>query len=224
MSARMQIMEYLAKNGLTTADELQAGIGETNRKRLLDNAAGAIVDGMMEKVRDDVTGQPAYKLTSKGAARVKNGHQMVNGRTAEQNKAACDQREAAAADLQKRRDDDAECEAIVANLAKALQEKAMLSHQFDTLKNLSEAQTTIIADLRAKLDDANKQLFAGDLPPAKPSVLGYACMADEATILPTEEAARNHAVRILGEGAVESLHVVALLASAELKVTWKEAS
>ena len=54
-------------------------------------------EGYVKFGRDEVTATGGYSLTVKGAARVKAGHQSVNGKTAEENKAASDARETGAA-------------------------------------------------------------------------------------------------------------------------------
>jgi hypothetical protein len=50
--------------------------------------------------------------------------------------------------------------------------------------------------------------------------IGYACMADEATIMPTEIEAMDHALRVMREGVISNLHVVAILNTAEISVKW----
>jgi hypothetical protein len=52
-------------------------------------------DGYLSFGKDDITGQGGYSLTEKGKARVLNGNMSINGKTASQNSAACEEREAA---------------------------------------------------------------------------------------------------------------------------------
>lgn len=98
MSLRTQCLEYLAKGGgemrsvQDIAEELQAEPQKV-RQALKD----ASKEGYVKFGRDEVTATGGYSLTVKGAARVKAGHQSVNGKTAEENKAASDARETSAA-------------------------------------------------------------------------------------------------------------------------------
>ncbi len=95
-SLRMRCLEYIAKEGGNLPyQEVADGIGERSQRvrTALNDASN---EGYLTCGRDDVTGLPGYSLTSKGAARVKNGHMTVNGKQAGENKEASDAREAEA--------------------------------------------------------------------------------------------------------------------------------
>lgn len=94
-SLRMRCLEYIAKHGGMPAAEIAEGINEPSVK-VRNCMHDASKDGLVTFGRDDVTGQGGYSLTSKGAARVKNGHMTVNGKQAGENKEASDVREAEA--------------------------------------------------------------------------------------------------------------------------------
>jgi hypothetical protein len=69
MSIRYTILKALHQHGAATLDELIDATGET-RRRLQDNLAAALKDDLCERIRDDVTGQPAYRITKYGVARM----------------------------------------------------------------------------------------------------------------------------------------------------------
>lgn len=66
MSLRQALLRHLLANTECTLDEIQEGTGETNRKRVADNIAHLVRDGLATRQRDVVTNQPSYKLTPAG--------------------------------------------------------------------------------------------------------------------------------------------------------------
>jgi DNA-binding PadR family transcriptional regulator len=65
MSIRKKMLPAIARNGQLTQQELSDAIGE-DLKRIKDNINAAKTEGLVDRVRDDVTGLPAYTLTEKG--------------------------------------------------------------------------------------------------------------------------------------------------------------
>jgi hypothetical protein len=65
MNIRETILKEVAKERTVTIDDLIEITG-LQRKQLHDNGKSAIKDGLLDRIKDDVTGQPAYELTAKG--------------------------------------------------------------------------------------------------------------------------------------------------------------
>lgn len=78
-SVRLAILAALAKNGITTLDDLQIQTGET-RKKLQYSTMRAINLKLVERTQDDVTRLPAYRITPAGRKYLE---KFGNGRTAE---------------------------------------------------------------------------------------------------------------------------------------------
>ena len=70
-SKRKQILKAIAVSGSATIDDLVMTTG-LERKNLHDNVKAALKDELCLRIKDDVTGQPAYKLTPKGRAWLEN--------------------------------------------------------------------------------------------------------------------------------------------------------
>jgi len=68
---RKQILKAMAFASCTTMDDLALSTG-LERKNLHDNVKASIREDLCERIRDDVTGLPAYKLTTKGRAWLEN--------------------------------------------------------------------------------------------------------------------------------------------------------
>ena len=64
---RKQILKALAVAGSQIVDDLVDSTG-LQRKNLQDNLKATLEAGLIERIRDDVTGLPAYRLTAKGRA------------------------------------------------------------------------------------------------------------------------------------------------------------
>lgn len=62
---RLAILLALADGAITTIDDLQIRMDEP-RKKVVDNAVHAANDDLIKRLRDDVTGGPAYQITPKG--------------------------------------------------------------------------------------------------------------------------------------------------------------
>lgn len=63
---RAKILAYLSRNGLSPLADIMTGIGEPNRAKAHSNVQAALTAGLVVRERDDVTNQPAYKLTDAG--------------------------------------------------------------------------------------------------------------------------------------------------------------
>ena len=68
---RKQILKAIAVSGSATMDDLVMTTG-LERKNLHDNVKAALKGELCQRIKDDVTGQPAYKLTTKGRAWLEN--------------------------------------------------------------------------------------------------------------------------------------------------------
>lgn len=64
-SIRLAILEALADGQITTIDDLLLRI-EESRKKVVENAGAAANDGLIKRMRDDVTNQAAYQITADG--------------------------------------------------------------------------------------------------------------------------------------------------------------
>ena len=63
---RKQILKAIAVSDSTTIDDLIMTTG-LERKNLHDNIKAALKNKLCLRIKDDVTGQPAYKLTPRAA-------------------------------------------------------------------------------------------------------------------------------------------------------------
>ena len=72
MTLRNTILTALAKYHpeLLTLDDMAQHTGESNRPRLTNNLKACVQDQLIERAKDDITGQVAYRLTPTGLARV----------------------------------------------------------------------------------------------------------------------------------------------------------
>lgn len=70
-SKRKQILKAIAVSGSATIDDLVMTTG-LERKNLHDNVKAALKGELCQRIKDNVTGQPAYKLTPKGRAWLEN--------------------------------------------------------------------------------------------------------------------------------------------------------
>lgn len=68
---RKQILKAIAVSGSATMDDLVMTTG-LERKNLHDNVKAALKGELCLRIKDNVTGQPAYKLTPKGRAWLEN--------------------------------------------------------------------------------------------------------------------------------------------------------
>ena len=68
---RKQILKAMAFSSCTIMDDLVITTGLV-RKNLQDNVKATMKEGLCERIRDDVTGLPAYRLTTKGRAWLEN--------------------------------------------------------------------------------------------------------------------------------------------------------
>jgi len=68
---RKQILKAIAVSGSATIDDLVMTTG-LERKNMHDNVKATLKDELCQRIKDDVTGQPAYKLTPKGRAWLEN--------------------------------------------------------------------------------------------------------------------------------------------------------
>ena len=64
-SIRLAILTALASGAITTIDDLLIAVEET-RAKVTNNAQAAYHDGLIKRMRDDVTGLAAYQITAAG--------------------------------------------------------------------------------------------------------------------------------------------------------------
>jgi len=64
-SIRLSILQALSDGAITTIDDLQIKMDEP-RKKVVDNAVHAANDGLIKRLRDDVTNLAAYQITQHG--------------------------------------------------------------------------------------------------------------------------------------------------------------
>ena len=64
-SIRLAILTALASGAITTIDDLLIAVEET-RAKVTNNAQAAYHDGLIKRMRDDVTGMAAYQITAAG--------------------------------------------------------------------------------------------------------------------------------------------------------------
>ena len=64
-SIRLAILTALASGAITTIDDLLIAVEET-RAKVTNNAQAAYHDGLIKRMRDDVTGMAAYQITAIG--------------------------------------------------------------------------------------------------------------------------------------------------------------
>lgn len=64
-SIRLAILEALADGQITTIDDLLMRV-EESRKKVVENAGAASNEGLIKRMRDDVTNQAAYQITATG--------------------------------------------------------------------------------------------------------------------------------------------------------------
>lgn len=95
-SLRTPVLEHIYREGGNLPSAEIATAMKADPVKVRNCLKDASKDGYVIFGRDDVTGQGGYSLTDKGRARVKAGHQSINGKSAEENKAASDALEAEA--------------------------------------------------------------------------------------------------------------------------------
>jgi hypothetical protein len=64
-SIRLSILQALSDGAITTIDDLQIKMDEP-RKKVATNVYPAAIEGLIKRMRDDVTGGPAYQITALG--------------------------------------------------------------------------------------------------------------------------------------------------------------
>ena len=136
--------------------EVARGLRE-NPQRVRGALNDASQEGYLSFGRDDVTKQGGYSITAKGKARVVSGHQTVNGKHAEENKQASDEKEFAAhvmsapiatiPAIKQNQDvtDDAMPETTVLEAVKAV--NWMLLNKIENLESDIENQQNLLSDI-----------------------------------------------------------------------------
>lgn len=71
MSLTNRILKAVEAQEQQTADELQETLGETNRKRLLDNCTHLVNRGLIVRQPHEITRLPAYCITAAGREKLK---------------------------------------------------------------------------------------------------------------------------------------------------------
>jgi len=88
-SPRLAILAALAKNGITTLDDLQTQLGES-RKKLQDNLIHIVKLALATRMRDDVTHFPAYQITQAGRKYLEDHESDVRAEPKDESKAGND--------------------------------------------------------------------------------------------------------------------------------------
>lgn len=250
MSLRTQCLDYIAKSGgemrsvQDIADELQAEPQKV-RQALKD----ASKEGYVKFGRDEVTATGGYSLTVKGAARVKAGHQSVNGKTAEENKAASDARETVSAfdagplgggDIYA--DDESMPPADPALLAMAnraiseqmevlKQEKAEIEAELEAVKleskmfaNVNADMSADITKLRALVDAQRDQIADFEAMPKALTVNKWAhAWKDGIVMFDTESEARADIEKAIGECPISTEgYLCAVVEVASNQIVWSK--
>ena len=79
MSIRHDLLAALNQGGYLSVDDLMGSIGETNRKKVVDNLNAAKADILVDRSRDEVTRLPVYHITPVGRSRLAEGVRSMGG-------------------------------------------------------------------------------------------------------------------------------------------------
>lgn len=233
MSIRQAILSALSSDGgLMTLDDLADSTGEP-RKRIQDNIGAALAEKLVERERDDVTGHPGYRITALGADRLNNPG-GISKKTALEN---------AIKTGKKRVDPDDQAEDRIDTIG----QNGNDGLHYDPIARITELESDIrkqrallegknehigyltgqVEKLQADLDEAQRQLMRGATLTNSAQLrrpLAYAHVwADGFEFHQTEEEARADIERGFAQNALGESLLCAVLARANLKLTWSEA-
>lgn len=147
--ARAKILAYVARNGLSTIEEIMAGTEETTRIRAANNVRAAVNDGLLKMKRDDVTNLPAYEITAEGKAWLKtNGKAKPKAATPEAPAAAAEQAEAPKATEPEQRvsRDTAELLGVLADIRKAIGDDTGRIMLGDLATHIKNERNSLLSD------------------------------------------------------------------------------
>jgi hypothetical protein len=225
-------------NGQILVDDLVATMG-LKRTQVVENARHMQKEDLIQMVKDDITGLPAYLITDKGRYEAgKLACKVAKASTQEQT----DQAEAVAAtedvmsllgiisDIRAAIGDTGQI--MLGDLAGAI--KAIVQ-QRDELINIGREVDVQIEDiirdrdmLRANLEAAQRDLMKGATLASsqrmkEPIAWGHAWECGF-TRFEKHEDARADIERSFKDGSIEKSYLVAIMAVASMELTWKEAA
>lgn len=230
---RARAMEALHPDKALTSVQV-AELLSITRQQAIDNLGAAIKDGyIINEAGEDENGIKVriYSLTQKGRARVANGKLPVgNGKSATENTQACDEREAEAEDridtIGQNGNDGLHYDPIarITELESDIRkQRALLEGKNEHIGYL----TGQVEKLQADLDEAQRQLMRGATLTNSAQLrrpLAYAHVwADGFELFKDEDVARADIERGFAQNAVGESLLCAVLARADLKLTWSEA-
>ena len=244
---RKQILKALAVAGSQIVDDLVDSTG-LQRKNLQDNLKATLEAGLIERIRDDVTGLPAYRLTAKGRGWLESDKDNGASRPSappllphkprlcnEPNSSVTTQ--AGSGDITPAA---AHCSTSLASAtpgkgadvieppkpddapaAVCSDEKKTLTWDdlYDQLRAKRKECMALREQIAAKDDEISEMQRRGAFAP-----IGYAIIPDfpDMTIHQSLASARAEAEETVGTDG--PIHVVALLATAEMAIAWKRAA
>lgn len=216
MSIRETLLALLAKNTIMTLDEIQDATGEQNRKRLSDNLKAAIRDELVTRLRDDVTGQPAYQLTESGKYRAQ--------------ATACQDQEETGMEAKPRPEDQDQSPTVglLMESNKTLNQRLATATQ--SLENWQKViggitGCTTPEDAAAYFVEAKAAAEQAEKLKALKTPINYGHVWDGGfTQFDTERQARQDVEKAMLEGSTSQSYLVAVLGVAEVRINWKEAA
>ena len=244
---RKQILKALAVAGSQIVDDLVDSTG-LQRKNLQDNLKATLEAGLIERIRDDVTGLPAYRLTAKGRGWLESDKDDSASRPSApplipHKPRLCSEpslsvtTQAGSGDITPAA---AHCSTSLASAtpgkgadvieppkpddapaAVCSDEKKTLTWDdlYDQLRAKRKECMALREQIAAKDDEIYAMQRRGAFAP-----IGYAIIPDfpDMTIHQSLASARAEAEETVGTDG--PIHVVALLATAEMAITWKNAA
>lgn len=247
---RKLILTTLAKLGTSILDDLTEAT-RLQRKNLQDNLKACVDEGLVYKIKDDVTGLPAYKVSPKGTK------WLANDKSGSAEKAPIPTLLTVAPRSSVTQAGSGEITPAAAHCATLLASEtpgkgadvieppkpddAPAAVCSDEIKELGIANDWLRCELdaaneelervRAELKEANRRgnEMAYELintPVTCVEHMGYAIMPDYPDIIlhQTLASARAEAEQTVGIEPGGPVHVVAIIDTAELSVTWKRAA
>ena len=244
---RKQILKALAVAGSQIVDDLVDSTG-LQRKNLQDNLKATLEAGLIERIRDDVTGLPAYRLTANGRGWLESDKDDSASRPSApplipHKPRLCSEpslsvtTQAGSGDITPAA---AHCSTSLASAtpgkgadvieppkpddapaAVCSDEKKTLTWDdlYDQLRAKRKECMALREQIAAKDDEIYAMQRRGAFAP-----IGYAIIPDfpDMTIHQSLASARAEAEETVGTDG--PIHVVALLATAEMAITWKNAA
>lgn len=244
---RKQILKALAVAGSQIVDDLVDSTG-LQRKNLQDNLKATLEAGLIERIRDDVTGLPAYRLTAKGRGWLESDKDdstskppiptlLTHKPMLRSEPSSSVTTPAGGGDISPAVKDGATSLAVAtpgqaltvveppkpddAPAAVCSDEKKTLTWDdlYDQLRAKRKECMALREQIAAKDDEISEMQRRGAFAP-----IGYAIIPDfpDMTIHQSLASARAEAEETVGTDG--PIHVVALLATAEMAIAWKRAA